>query len=121
MFVKFQSIRKSIQQVSFDFFIDLSEINNTRSRHEGAISMPASVAKGGRHATTVTKKLGGHHHGPLNSGIVFSRMPIDGDDAAVFTYVIINNGLADDSLLETECSQMLPRVSQKGELMWRQA
>jgi hypothetical protein len=84
----------------YTFSIDRIEIADTRSRHEDTIYACISVAVAGRQPWTSSRRLGDHNNGTFNPGLVLDNVPIEDKEIAVFSYIIVNNGHSEDTVVD---------------------
>lgn len=98
----------------FRFSLDSFDILNTRSRHVDTVFVSASLAVGGRPAISATRAMGDLNNGHYGAGLTFDGVQVGDEEAAVFTYAIINTGHSDPGAVKTGLEQALSFLASKG-------
>ncbi|KAG7402417.1 hypothetical protein Forpe1208_v017212 [Fusarium oxysporum f. sp. rapae] len=83
----------------YNFSVDTIQCNVTRSRNTDTLYISASVTVAGRDPVFVTRSLGDHAEGSTYPSVMLADIPVADDDILTFSYVIVNNGHSDASLV----------------------
>jgi hypothetical protein len=99
---------------SYNFSLDSFTIFNTRSRHTDTDYVSASVAVAGRPTMTKVVAMGDLNNGTFSPELGLTNVPVDDDQAVVFTYAIVNNGHGGPSAVEQALTQATSALANKG-------
>ncbi len=98
----------------YSFSVDRFTIANTRSRGEDTDYISASVAVAGRPTVSATQSLGNLNNGTYSTTMQFNGIPVDDNETAVFTYLIINSGHSDPSVVVKGLEAAASALASKG-------
>lgn len=115
---EYQTHENTVQRRSscsgyYNFGINLINVVQQRSSKKDTVYVSACVAAGGQ-SYCFTKLYGKHGKGTFNPNINFQNIPVQDDESAVFSYLIINNGHGKPIDVETSLSNGTHSLAQQG-------
>jgi hypothetical protein len=99
---------------TYRFGVASFNILNTRSRHEDTVYVTVSLAIGKNPPLSKTIRLGDLNNGTYSPNIFLDNIQMGGNDTAVLTYAIINNGHSDADTVQTILQKTLSTLASKG-------
>jgi hypothetical protein len=98
-----------------NFSLDSFSITDTRSRHNDTDFVTVNITVGTDAAITQNRAMGDVNNGTHPVGLgVSAEIPTDADVPVVFSYVILNNGHGDPSLLQKGAQTALSALGTAG-------
>ena len=85
---------------NYTFAVPSFTIHNTRALHKDTDYVSISLAVAGRQPMTKTRAMGDLNNGTFYPDLAFDNVPVDDEQAVIFSYLIVNNGHSDPNTVE---------------------
>lgn len=99
-----------IYRLSLDSF----SCENTRSLHNDTDYVSVTVTVGARPPQTITKSTGDIDSGSVGVDMAFEPVSVDLCEFVLFTYIILNNGHSEDSVVEADLTAAAGKLASAG-------